>query len=140
MAVAQDCKIESDKVDDFTGVRTRSTVSEKFAHAGSKGNHLSAWAVHADSLYVLVFNPFAKLRGCSSKDAYVIVKFTDGTTLRFEHGGEINCSHPYVVAYCHPDDFEGKTVEKVRLGTTETTADYDADDGAALIRLLNCVK
>jgi hypothetical protein len=140
LTAAQDCKLATDETDEFTGARKKITAPEKFAHLASKLNTMKLSAAHIDTTYALYITAPAGVQGCVTGESYVYFKFTDSTTIKLMHVGDVECVSPTFLLLASPKDFAGKQVEKLRLGLTTGYVEIEVDRPDVVSRHFECVK
>lgn len=105
------------ETDDFTGEVKKITESYAVAEGVSK---LSIQVGRVNESYFFFATPSIDL-GCSGAVGnYIIIKFTDGSTLKLEDKAKIDCDDDSSSLFVFtPSDFEGKSIEKFRLQHSE---------------------
>lgn len=139
-AFAQDtCNYATNETDEFTGAVKVATKMVEVGNGGHRLNELHFRAGRVDKEHWLEFFMYGS-SGCSSSGSYAIVKFTDGSTVRLENFGKVNCKAPSIRARYDPLAFDGKTVEKVRLGYTEGYHDCEVTKPDVIAKALECTR
>ncbi len=138
---ACECALEKNEIDEFTGYAGTSTKKEVIRNSEFWRVYCSAARV--EDTYVLALINGGNLVGCASpNDSYVILKFTDGTTLKMPHKGNIDCgSKPTFLCEIN-DDMEvllTKTVAKIRFSGTERFKDITLNDPKIIARHVRCL-
>lgn len=101
------------EVDEFTGEVKRITERYKVAEGVTE---VSIQVGRINESYFIFVSPSRDL-GCSGASGnYIIFKFTDGTTLKLNDSADIDCGDANSSLFVfQPSQFEGKTIEKIRL-------------------------
>ena len=122
-ASAQEVKLSTDKVDDFTGEVTRVTEYMMLGDNGEKGYakySLKMAAIKVGDVEALWLLPTTDLGCCGASGNYAMFKFSDGEVLKKDDIAKIDCG-----------DFTSSTI----LIDDELKARIDANDAPTMIRL-----
>ena len=141
-ANAQELSI--DEVDAFTGKITKVTYQEQVG----KGKEYSLYLIMArltdvreKPIFSMIFKTNAGLGCAGSLEEYVMFKFTDGSVLRYNGFGEVDCDKTAMSMFeINLNDFKDKTVEKIRLKRHKSLLDYDVEGEYTITQLINAVK
>lgn len=132
-------KLQTDKVDEFTGSHRRVTELELIGKS-PMGAHASAFNI--DGTFGIYIFTLADI-GCSgTKDGQITFLFTDNTkfTAEVDHG-EIDCAQAAISIFVlDPEAFTGKTVSKFRFTRSDGYADYTWAGKYTMEQLFNAVK
>lgn len=123
------CKYQRNDVDEFTNDRTIVTELEIITPG------VMGYFARVGKLKAFKFNTASDL-GCVSSDSYIILKYSDGTTKKINHVGEIDCGdHPYFIGVIST----AKKVSKMRIHFSRTL-DIIVDNPNFLIEGLKCIE
>lgn len=130
ISIGQDLVKSTDKIDEFTEVRTLSTNVITVAHAAARGNLKFALGRYISKdkydLYALNIISSRDL-GCSGSNSnYVHFLFLDGTSVKYEKDlAKIDCSDLNVSIYVvNKKDFENRQIIRVRFAKSDDYVDY----------------
>ena len=131
--------LRKNEVDEFTGVTKKVTKFYKVAKGDYTTVEMSV--ARLDKTLGMYVRTDLDL-GCSgSVGEYIIFKFTDGTTLKYEGIGSIDCGDDATSIFMFKySDFKGKTVEKIRIKRSEYYADCLVKGKYTINQLINAVK
>ncbi len=136
-------ELYKNEVDDFTGATKRYT--KEYNIAEGKGYKLSLQVANLSeedySLFAMYFKTDGDLGCAGAVGEYVMFKFEDGSVLKYEGVGDVNCGdNPTSMFQLHIDDFEGKTVQKIRLQRSDYFLDYEIEGEYTIKELIEAVK
>jgi hypothetical protein len=135
------CILAVDETDEFTGTKRKAT---RYREAG-KGNtgKLLLKVAHLqdeDGGFYAVYAGSSADLGCSTSSSYMYFLFEDGSKLKIQHGGDIECGDDAVVYNIINYSEVNKPISKIRLGMSEYYEDYEVYDSQHLINELKCIK
>ena len=136
-------ELKKNEVDDFTGKTIKLTktyfvakgVTSLIAKAGRVKDAENDW-------YFLYVQPSLDLGCAGSRDSYIIIKFTDGSTIKYQDKADVNCGdNPWSMYVIDPSDFKGKTIDKIRFKQSKLYDDCSTESGTYTInQLLEALK
>ncbi len=132
-------KLVQDEVDEFTKQVKKST---KAYYSGKTGSTVKFWIARYGEEYALGIGTVTNL-GCSgASDNYVIILFSDNTTLRLDTDmAKIDCSGgKYSLYSVNESMFKGKTIKKIRLRQTSGVVDADYTCEYSMQELIDALK
>ena len=114
------------EVDEFTG--EAKVITERYIVAKGVGKLSMQVGRINDGYFMFVYS--STDLGCAGASGnYIILKFTDGTTLKLTDQSDVDCGDFSSSLFIfNPSDFEGKTVEKIRLKKSEFYDDCEWTD------------
>ena len=134
--------LSMNEVDEFTGQTKKVTEYYKVGKGNGYNLRLSVVQISdgKTSNFGMYFRTNVDL-GCSgSVDEYVIFKFTDGTTAKYEGIGDVDCTDYAISTFIiNIEDFKDKTVEKIRLRRSDYYNDYEVEGNYTVSELLTAV-
>ena len=134
--------LSMNEVDEFTGQTKK--VTEYYKVGKGNGYNLKLSVVQLSDGKASTFGMYFQTNGdlgCSgSVDEYVILKFTDGTTVKYKGIGDVDCTDYATSTFIvNIEDFKDKTVEKIRLRRSEYYNDYEVGGSYTISELLTAV-
>jgi hypothetical protein len=126
------------ETDDFTGKTKKATESYK---VGIGVSNLYFMFCRVGETYFFYANSDSDL-GCSGATGnYIILKFTDGTTLKLDDIADVDCKGKTKSTFVFkPADLEGKEIEKIRFKQSKFFDDYTWQSKFFLVDYLNAIK
>jgi|DEB0MinimDraft_3_1074331.scaffolds.fasta_scaffold02335_5 hypothetical protein len=126
------------EVDDFTGDSKKATTFEQVGYNVTKLKFSFISINETRALFAYVTG--GDLGCCGTSDSYIFFKFTDGTTMKVEDSGDIDCDETCQSLYIFNDiqwlSLTSKSVEKIRVGHSDLYDDIDKGIDAGKIRAL----
>jgi hypothetical protein len=119
-------KLYKNEVDEFTGAAT--VITERYVVAKGIGNLSIQVGRLNDSYFMWVYS--SKDLGCSGASGnYIILKFTDGSTVKLTDHSDIDCADFSSSLFIfNLSDFDGKFVQKIRLKRSKFYDDFEWTD------------
>lgn len=138
MLSAKGQKLWMNEVDEFTGVSKKATESYK---VGVGVDDLYFMFGRIGETYFFYANSDSDL-GCSGAVGnYIMLKFTDGSTLKLEDIADIDCKKGSKSTFVFkPSDFEGKEIEKIRFKQSKFFDDCTWKSQFLLVDFINAIK
>jgi len=135
-ATAQD--LDMNEVDEFTGASKKVTKEYVCAEGVTK---IAMRFGNIDGTHCIYTYPYKKL-GCSGAVGnYLILKFTDGTTIKLEDVSDIDCKdYATSIFIFQPELVKGKVIEKIRFKQSEYYDDGEWISEFNLADFVNAVK
>ena len=136
-------ELRKNQTDEFTGVTKK--ISNFYNIGTGNGYTLELSTAYltdgkADT-HGMYFKTDADLGCAGSRGEYVFFKFTDGTTVKYEGVGSIDCGNDTTSIFLFKEqDFKNKTVEKIRFKRSEYYVDYTMNGTYTVKQLINIVK
>lgn len=131
----------TNEIDEFTGEEKKLTVEYNVAKGVST---LTAQVGKLNATYFIFLSSSSDLGCAGAVGNFVIFKFSDGSTIKLEDEASIDCGdYPRSLFIFNPADFEGKTVEKIRLKQSKYYDDCDWDNTLCkytFLQLIEAVK
>jgi len=135
LSIAQ-CSLRLDEIDDFTG-ETKKVTNDVLIGKGVGNVYAALGRVNeTEALYI----DHTSDLGCVSSSAYIIIKWTDGTTTTLEHVGDIDCGDDVTFLTLIDSNKHNKSVEKIRINYSEYYDDIIVKTPDFLINGFNCIK
>lgn len=131
-------KLWMDEVDDFTGETKKVTESYK---VGVGMSSLYFMFGRIGDTYFFYANSDSNL-GCSGAlGNYIMLKFKDGSTMKIEDIGDIDCKKDAKGTFIFkPSDFEGKELDKIRFKQSKFFDDFTWNSHFLLVDFINAIK
>jgi len=130
------CSLRLDKIDDFTG-ETKKVTNDVLIGKGVGNVYAALGRINeTEALYI----DHTSDLGCVSSSAYIIIKWTDGTTTTLEHLGDIDCGDDVTFLTLIDSNKHNKSVEKIRINYSEYYDDIIVKTPDFLINGFNCIK
>ena len=134
-------KLWKNEVDEFTGDVKKFT--NYYTIARTSVGQIKASVIRINDSYYLGLKSTYDL-GCSgTRDNYVIIKFTDGTTLKLDKDlSDIDCSDssPSLFSISNNDDLVNKQIDKIRFQQSEYYTDGKTSGTYSLSQIIKATK
>jgi len=134
-------KLWKNEVDEFTGDVKKFT--KHYIIATTNVGQIKASAIRINDHYYLSLKSTSDIGCAGARDNYVIIKFTDGTTLKLDKDlADIECadSSPSLFSILPNGDLANKEIEKIRFRQSKYYTDGNTSGTYSLSKIINVTK
>ena len=131
------------KKDEFSGTANRRLKPVKIA-TSDRGKRLDAYVGHQQTpesnVYTLYLSFYENL-GCMNNSSFAAIKFEDGSMLKLQHEGALDCASPMLFkadVSSHIDTFRRKKITTIRMQGTEYYSDIPLEKSDYFMDAFNC--
>jgi hypothetical protein len=126
------------ETDEFTGEVKKATESYK---VGVGISSLYFMFGRIGETYFFYANSDSDLGCAGALGNYIILKFSDGSTLKLEDISDVDCKKGAKSTFIfNPSDFKGKEIEKVRFKQSKFFDDYTWNSQFLLVDFINSIR
>lgn len=126
------------EVDEFTGETKKATESYK---VGVGVSSLYFMFGRIGETYFFYANSDSDLGCAGAVGNYIILKFTDGTTLKLDDISDVDCKKGAKSTFLFkPSDFAGKELDKIRFKQSKFFDDFTWNSQFLLVDFINSIK